>query len=309
MDTVTTAVADIDFGVAPGVTDLPGAHLMPAPPPSVVVPDGGMHSLIERMARDPAVNIDKLERLIAMQDRMDATRARVAFDNAMADAQEEMKAIRADLFNKQTQSDYASYAALDKATRPIYARHGFSLSFDTEPAPESCVRIVCTVAHRGGHRERRQIDMPADGKGAKGGDVMTRTHATGAAASYGQRYLLKLIFNLAVGDVDDDGNGAGDGVDSDIESLAGANAARDPVTGKLRSTYDAGKAQKAKDETDDAIQSLNLAPNKEAAREWWRAASTPAPGKRKSWIDWLKDASPGQFNRLQTAYENVIGFE
>ncbi len=48
--------------------------------------------------------------------------------------------------------------------------------------------------------------MPADGKGAKGGDVMTKTHATGAAASYGARYLLKGIFNIAVGDDDRDGN-------------------------------------------------------------------------------------------------------
>lgn len=50
--------------------------------------------------------------------------------------------------------------------------------------------------------------MPADGKGAKGGDVMTKTHAAGSAMSYGQRYLLKMIFNLAVGD-DDDGQKAG----------------------------------------------------------------------------------------------------
>jgi hypothetical protein len=49
--------------------------------------------------------------------------------------------------------------------------------------------------------------MPADGKGAKGGDVMTRTHAAGSAFSYGQRYLLKLIFNIATGE-DDDGNAA-----------------------------------------------------------------------------------------------------
>jgi hypothetical protein len=50
--------------------------------------------------------------------------------------------------------------------------------------------------------------MPADGKGAKGGDVMTRTHATGSALSYGMRYLLKMIFNVAVGEDDDDGNDA-----------------------------------------------------------------------------------------------------
>jgi hypothetical protein len=52
--------------------------------------------------------------------------------------------------------------------------------------------------------------MPADGKGAKGGDVMTKTHATGSAIQYGMRYLLKMIFNIAVGD-DDDGNAAGAG--------------------------------------------------------------------------------------------------
>jgi ribosomal protein L37AE/L43A len=50
--------------------------------------------------------------------------------------------------------------------------------------------------------------MPADGKGAKGNDVMTKTHAAGAAGSYGARYLLKGIFNVAIGENDDDGNGA-----------------------------------------------------------------------------------------------------
>jgi hypothetical protein len=47
--------------------------------------------------------------------------------------------------------------------------------------------------------------MPTDGKGARGNDVMTKTHATGAAMTYGQRYLFRLIFNLAVGE-DSDGN-------------------------------------------------------------------------------------------------------
>ncbi len=53
--------------------------------------------------------------------------------------------------------------------------------------------------------------MPADGKGAKGGDVMTKTHATGSAVSYGRRYLMGMIFNLAVISRDDDGNAASAG--------------------------------------------------------------------------------------------------
>jgi hypothetical protein len=64
------------------------------------------------------------------------------------------------------------------------------------------------VTHRDGYAREYHIDMPADGKGAKGGDVMTKTHAVGSAVSYGMRYLLKMIFNVAVGEDDDDGNTA-----------------------------------------------------------------------------------------------------
>jgi hypothetical protein len=69
------------------------------------------------------------------------------------------------------------------------------------------VRVVCRVSRFGAHRNY-QMDLPADGKGAKGGDVMTRTHAAVAATSYGVRVLERLIFNLPVIH-DNDGNSAG----------------------------------------------------------------------------------------------------
>ena len=165
-------------------------------------------SMIERVARDPSIDMDKLIRLLELRDRTEARARSDAFDEAMTACQGEMRPIAADSNNPQTKSRYASYFALDRALRPIYTKHGFSLSFNTAGgAPEGCVRIVCR-ASRGGHSRDYSIDMPADGKGAKGGDVMTKTHATGAAVSYGSRYLLKMIFNVAVGESDDDGNGA-----------------------------------------------------------------------------------------------------
>jgi len=96
---------------------------------------------------------------------------------------------------------------LARALRPIYSKHGFALSFDEAdtPKPEH-IRILCHVSHTGGHTRTYHRDMPADGKGAKGGDVMTKTHAAGAAASYAMRYLLRGIFNVAVGEEDRDGN-------------------------------------------------------------------------------------------------------
>lgn len=302
-DTVT----EIDFTTpVPQTADLPATRVdtHPALPQTQ---EATIFQVIARAASDPTVDIDKLERLIQMQASMQARQAQLDFDNAMAEAQEAMKAIRADAANNQTKSKYATYAALDHAVRPIYSKHGFALSFNTGDAPKADeVRVLCVVSHRGGHRQEYKIDMPADGKGPQGASVMTRTHATGAAASYGQRYLLKLIFNLAVGDVDDDGNGAS-GDDDDIDRMS--TGPRDPVTGRPMSNYNAKKAANAQEWADQAIEYLNLSGNAAAAKDWRREKQTVAPGKKKSPLQWLQDASPGQYSRVANAYENATGEE
>jgi hypothetical protein len=167
-----------------------------------------MH-MIERAARDPSFPIDRLQQLMALYDARGAKEAEKAWNIAMAAAQAEMIPVAKDSDNLQTRSRYASYAALDAAVRPIYSKHGFALSFNTVPdANVNSIRIVCDVVN-GGFCRRYSINMPADGVGAKGSAVMTRTHAAGSAVTYGMRYLLKMIFNIAVGEGDDDGNAAG----------------------------------------------------------------------------------------------------
>jgi len=166
-----------------------------------------MFQLIERVATNPDADIEKMERLWAMKERIDAKQAEMLFHTAFVETQTKMRPISADATNPQTRSKYASYAKLDNALRPIYTDDGFALSFDTADSPlDLHVRVLCYVSHKSGHSRTHHIDMPADGKGAKGGDVMTKTHATGAALSYGMRYLLKMIFNVAVGEDDRDGN-------------------------------------------------------------------------------------------------------
>jgi len=173
------------------------------------VPASDSVALFERLARDPNASVEKIERLMALWERGEARKAETAFNAAMSVAQQEMRPVAADAENPQTRSRYASYEALDRELRPIYTKHGFALSFNTGDAPQAdYVRVLCDVTHLGGHGKVYKADMPADGKGAKGGDVMTKTHAVGSAMSYGMRYLLKMIFNVAVGEDDDDGNRA-----------------------------------------------------------------------------------------------------
>ena len=164
--------------------------------------------VISRAASDPNTDVEKMERLMSLYERLQDREAEKNYSEAMNAAQEEMRPVSQNAANPQTKSKYADYAALDKVLRPIYTKHGFSISFDTgEGAPENYVRVICKVRHRGGNRDSLHLDIPADGKGAKGGDVMTKTHAVMSAVTYGKRGLLKMVFNIAEGD--DDGNGAG----------------------------------------------------------------------------------------------------
>lgn len=165
---------------------------------------------ITQAATNPDVDVEKMERLWAMHEKIAARDAEQAFNDSMCRAQAEMGPISADAVNPQTRSQYASYAQLKRHLSPIYTKNGFSISYNTGKSdkPEH-IAVLGYVSHSAGHTRTYAVDMPADGKGAKGGDVMTKTHAAGSAMSYGMRYLLKMIFDVAIGEDDDDGNGAG----------------------------------------------------------------------------------------------------
>ena len=129
-----------------------------------------LFAIIERAARDNTIDLGRMQELISMHKELKADNARAEYDAAMADAQAEMKTIKTNKANSQTHSKYASYEAMDRAIRPIYTKHGFAVTFNTGDAPKpDDVRVLCTISHRAGHRENYKLDVPADGKGAKGG--------------------------------------------------------------------------------------------------------------------------------------------
>jgi ERF superfamily len=166
-----------------------------------------MIAAITKASRDPDVNIETMQFLLDTRRSLLNEQSEQEYRDAMTLAQAEMEPISKDLENPQTRSKYSSLAALDRAIRPIYTKYGFAVTFDTEPWPEpNNILVVCYV-ERGRHSRRHQVPMPCDTKGPRGNDVMTKTHATGSAVSYGRRYTLCMGFNLIT--ADDDGNRAG----------------------------------------------------------------------------------------------------
>jgi hypothetical protein len=168
---------------------------------------------VEKFARLVQIQRDEQDRQDARADRAAEMEAEAAFNTAMAAVQKKMTAVRATTENTQTRSVYADYAALMSMLRPIYSEAHFALSYGEEDSPKpDHVRVYCMVTHspptaKRSFTRKYHTDMPADGKGARGGDVMSRTHATKSAFTYSQGALVRLIFNIAVSK-DDDGNAA-----------------------------------------------------------------------------------------------------
>jgi hypothetical protein len=172
--------------------------------------DNALVNVIARAASDPNVDIDKLERLLEMQERVIGREAEQRFAEAMAAAQKEMPQIKRGGKNATTNSTYAELDAMSEAMLPVIAKHGFSLSFGTDVSPlPNHYRVTCDVSHIGGHTRRYNADVPSDLTGMKGTPNKTSTHAFGSTLSYGRRYLKMLIFDVAT--TDDDGRAASSG--------------------------------------------------------------------------------------------------
>lgn len=151
---------------------------------------------------DPAT----IQPLYDLIDNIQMREAEKRFNADFVAAQAEMGTITADSNNPQTRSKYASYAAVYRTVQPIYTAHGFAVTFTEEQSYDpSMRRIVGFLVHRDGHIRRYQIDVPREMKGLRGGDAMTAMHQVGAGFTYGKRYCLVAIWNLAV-DEDPDGN-------------------------------------------------------------------------------------------------------
>ena len=160
-----------------------------------------------RMAVAGGADLDKLEKLLSLQERWDANQAKKMYSDSFAAAQAQIESVVKTKLNPQTHSKYAGLENIIEGAKPIYTKEGFAVIFyEGDSIPEH-VRIYADVLHRAGHKETYHYDVPIDGVGLKGNANMTKIHAKASSTSYGRRYLMCMIWNIPTGD-DNDGNNA-----------------------------------------------------------------------------------------------------
>lgn len=188
------------------LTHLPPALPGPAAADDAAAPSGTLLNFVAAAVKDPGVDVAKLEALLRMQREIVADDARLRFNRAMSAVQAEMQPVVRDALNTQTASKYARLETIDAAMRPIYTRHGFSLSFDSEPVDGPNVRVACEVAHAAGHSKTYHLDAALDVAGPQGKANKTPLHGLGSSVSYLRRYLTCMIFHVVLANEDNDGN-------------------------------------------------------------------------------------------------------
>ena len=149
-------------------------------------------AVIARAASDPSVDIDKLERLLALKEKMDAQAREQAFLAALSRLEPRLPQItqKGLISHGNVSHPYARLEDIDTAIRPLLAEEGFAISFDTK-AVDNRVEIIGRLSHREGHYEYKSVTLPLDSSGAK-----NAVQSVGSTISYGRRMLVKMFFNL-----------------------------------------------------------------------------------------------------------------
>jgi hypothetical protein len=186
-------------------------HGPPSDSPSTVL------ALIERVVLEPRVDVEKLERMIAMYERLKAKEAELAFNAAKARILKKLAGIKivknrpvlSEIDKRRPQKGaaeafkYAPLEEIDKHLRPLLAEEEMDLCYSDEPWEGGGILIRGRLKHLpSGHYEDSFMPAPPDKTGGK-----SNVQAVGSTNSFLRRYVACNIFNIVIVGDDDDGSG------------------------------------------------------------------------------------------------------
>jgi len=165
-------------------------------------------SMLERVLTAPEFDIDRAERLWAMQKEIRAEQANSEFIAALSEMQSKIPAIKRTGQIKNNagavQSTYAKWEHINEAIGPVLRTHGFALSFRVQQEGNA-ITVTAILSHRAGHQETTHVVLAPDTTGSK-----NAPQAVVSAISYGKRTTAGALLNITSYDEDDDGKTFGD---------------------------------------------------------------------------------------------------
>lgn len=159
------------------------------------------------MAVSQGADLEKLTKLMDLQERWEKNEARKAYHRAFS----EFKAEAVDVVRNKLVTDgplkgksYAELNAVVDTVTPALSRHGLSASWRISKDEKDWLEVTCTITHELGHSESVSMGAGPDVGGAK-----NSIQARASTVTYLERYTLMAATGLAAKNQDDDGNAVG----------------------------------------------------------------------------------------------------
>lgn len=167
-----------------------------------------------RMAVSGGADLEKLSKLLDIQERWEANEAKKAYVAAMSAFKANAPKVSKDKENKQYKSMYTTLGNLVNTVNPELSKHGLSASWDI--FQNGIIKVSCKMTHKLGHSETAEASAPADTSGAKNPIQQIKSTIT-----YLKSVTLESICGLASSDsnYDDDANSAYAEYISDEEAI------------------------------------------------------------------------------------------
>lgn len=172
-------------------------HFEPIPQSTALTPMAMVSQAVASGA-----SIEMVSKLIDLQERMEKTQGRKAFDIAVSEAKGEIPPIvkKKDVNFNQTSYSHETLGAIAAVVDPILNKYGLSYRYRAAQHDGGRISVTCVLSHRDGYSEETTLTAGADDSGKK-----NSIQAIGSTTTYLQRYTLKLALGLATQDRDDDG--------------------------------------------------------------------------------------------------------
>ena len=159
-----------------------------------------------KIAVSQDVDIEKLEKLMEMQERWEAREAKKLFIQAMTKFRNECPAIiknrAVDFTSSKGRTNY-SYAGLPETIEQIkklMQSCGLSHTWKIPQQTPELITVACHLCHIAGHEESTSLSGPPDGTGNK-----SALKAIGSTVTHLERYTLFAILGLASAEDNDGG--------------------------------------------------------------------------------------------------------
>jgi hypothetical protein len=174
-------------------------------------------ALIERVALDLRADSEKLERIMALYERLKAKEAELLYNAAKGRILKKLAAVKilknrsvlCEIENGKRQKGtyeafkYAPLEEIHKHLRPLLVEEDMDLSYSDEPQEGGGILMRGRLKHLpGGHYEDSLMPAPPDTTGGK-----SIVQAVGSTNSFLRRYIACNLFNIVVVGDDDDGSG------------------------------------------------------------------------------------------------------